>query len=330
MNALSHGGCSKQLIVGAERREDYEELRERWFRGYDADAEEAGRAYLEEAVLNEWLLMRAQRNYLSVEGRMSEMDANEWTDEQYHRLNLMLRYKTAAERSFHRSAAAVERFRRTRVYEGFAQARADERANEQRRRKRDEEREQAPPEPREVDRFRALPKVVRVPSITQHVKVRVVDGTTVTTLAPSNETLREEIEKRVPRPQRVFRSLSIVPWVPDEYEWVPETLAGTGDAPDQVLTVDEWLRAVEREKDIAGGHIGPAEQDESWDETRENQKGGRRDADGEPEWSPTKEGGRQGRESAWTPISDPGAMGGGSDPEWQDGDGTDTCERPII
>ena len=120
-----------------ENREDFEALESWWLANYDV--EQGMRPLLEEAVLNEWLLKRTQRNYLAVEARLAESDANEWTAEDMHRLALMQRYKTAAERAFHRSWAALERFRRTRVYEGLAEARAEAQKEEREQRKRVQE-----------------------------------------------------------------------------------------------------------------------------------------------------------------------------------------------
>ena len=48
---------------------------------------------------------------------LAGVDPWEWTPEQEHKLQLMLRSKTAAERSFYCSVAAIERFRKVRVQE---------------------------------------------------------------------------------------------------------------------------------------------------------------------------------------------------------------------
>ena len=63
---------------------------------------------------NEWLLRKTHRNYLEVGEQLAKTDPKEWTEAQMDRLNVMLRLKTAAEQSFHRSLAAVERFSHTR------------------------------------------------------------------------------------------------------------------------------------------------------------------------------------------------------------------------
>ncbi len=260
LNALTHGSCSKQLIVKGERQEDYDELHERWFSSYDTA--QAGQSLLEEAVLNEWLLKRSQRNYLAVDAGLAESDPNDWTAEQLHRLGLMLRYKTTAERSFHRSVAAVERFRRTRVYEAIAMARAEQQVADRERREC-EEAEEDEPELTVREKLEAMPKLEKVPEITQYVTVRVVDEKTVTTLSPSNEELLEQSKAMEPPPVRVYRMLHISPWAPEEYWWAQD-LPGTSKSREQVMKFDEWLQAMEREKETEGGHVGPAELDPVW------------------------------------------------------------------
>ena len=260
LNALKHGSCSKVLIVGEETPEEFEELHARWFSGYDA--EQAGRSLLEETVLNEWLLKRAQRNQLTVEARMGGTDPNDWTPEQFHRLHLMVRYKTAAERSFHRSVAAVERFRRVRVYEGFAQ----ERAQGQREKRAEKRERQAVEEEEKPVQFKLRPRIKHPPSVVQQVWVRRTDGETGTTLWPTNAELAEQMETTEPRPVRVFRDIHIFDWLPPEYEWVVENLPGESTWRPQVMTVEEWRRAVEREKTIEGGHVGPVQLDASWND----------------------------------------------------------------
>ncbi len=259
LNAMKHGGCSKHLIVAGERQEDFDALHERWFSGYDA--EQAGQSLLEDAVLTEWLLWRAQRNVLAVDARLAESDPNDWTEEQLHRLHLMQRYKIGAERSFHRAVAAVERFRRTRVYEALALERAAERVADRERRERDDEEDE--PELTQKEKYEAKPKLEKVPGLVQRITVGVVEEKTVTTMTPSNEELIEKSKTMEPPPVRVYRVLTIRPWAPAEYAWAND-LYGTSECRDQVMKFEEWLRVIELEKEIEGGHIGPAELDPDW------------------------------------------------------------------
>ncbi len=320
-NATKHGCCSKQVIVKGEKPEDFDALQAWWFSNYETET--GARPLLEEAALNEWLLHRTQRNYLAVDARLAESDANEWTAEQMQRLNLMLRYKTAAERSFHRSMAAVERFRRTRVYEALAEERMQAQREERERRRREYEEETAPRVPTMVDRLLAMPKPVPVPALEQHVNVTQDGEDTVTTLTPSNEALLAQAETMEPKPLRVFRNLCISPWLATEYVWVKE-LPGTSECRTQVMTFDEWLRALEREKAIPGGHLGPVERDPTWvdDWLKEIE-------DGEKRKQSTEDAGQKRGGGEWGAEGGPGAVGGGSDPKWTDGDGADPWERPA-
>ncbi len=319
VNATSHGCCSKQMLVKGEQPEDLEALREWWFSHYDGDQ---ARPFVEAAFLDEWLLKRAQRNYLAVEAQLAETDATEWTEEQMHRLALMQRYKTAAERSFARSSGAVERFRRVRVYEALAEERAEAQREEREWRRREYEEENAPRVPTTVDKLLAMPKPVPVPALEQHVNVTQEGEDTVTTLTPSNEALLAQAEAMEPKPLRVFRNLRISPWLASEYVWVKD-LPGTTECRTQVMTFEEWLKALEREKAIAGGHLGPVERDPTWvdDLLKEIE-------DGEKTKQSTEDAGQK-RGGSWGTEGGPGAVGGGPDPKWTDGDGADPWERPV-
>lgn len=334
LNALKHGGCSKQLIVAGERQEDYDALRERWFSSYDAA--QAGQSLLEEAVLNEWLLWRAQRNFLAIDARLAESDPNDWTAEQMDRLHLMQRYKTGAERSFHRSVAALERFRRTRVYEALAQERAEERVVDRKRRKRAEE-EDEEPEMTAQEKFEAMPKLRKAPAVTQWVTVRVVDEKTVTTVKPSNEELFEQSRAMEPPPERVHRVVSIQPWLVEEYRWAAD-LPGSSNCREQVMTFEEWVRLTGREKERDGGPVGPAELDAEWlswwssaygdgNDSEERTNGAKQAWHAEAETAHDAVQKGSGSEDERGTEAGPGAVGGGANSQREDGDGTDPAER---
>ena len=109
-----------------------------------------------------------------------------------------------------------------------------------------------------------LPQRAPVPNLTQWVRVSQDGEDTVTTLTPSNEELLKEAEAMDPKPVRVYRKMYIDPWLATEYEWVPRDLPGESRHRMQVMTFEEWLKALEREKYIQGGHIGPVERDTSF------------------------------------------------------------------
>lgn len=133
-NAITHGCCSAKLFVADEKQEDFDRLRAYWFNEFAAvipgtedpqaakSAQDvwsplcaASEALVEQLVLDHWLLKRAQRNYISVEYELSASDPMQWLPGDEHKLRLMIRYKTAAERSFDRSLRAVQRFMKERI-----------------------------------------------------------------------------------------------------------------------------------------------------------------------------------------------------------------------
>ncbi len=119
-NSITHGCCASiHVLVGDERQEDFDRLRQNWFDTYKPEGQ-GTESLLEECIYNDWVLRRVQRQYHAVEQRLAECNPMDWTPEMEHKLQLMLRYKTAAERSFHRSLQAIERFRREAVYELLA------------------------------------------------------------------------------------------------------------------------------------------------------------------------------------------------------------------
>ena len=127
LNALKHGCCSKKFLVKDEFQEDFDRLRQGWLAAYEPD-DDAAASLLEQVILNDWQLRRVQGQYQAMQEKLDEIDPWEWTPEQEHKLNLMLRYKTASERSFYRSVAAIERFRKVRVQEHVSSKRKPDEA----------------------------------------------------------------------------------------------------------------------------------------------------------------------------------------------------------
>lgn len=114
-NSLTHGCCSFQIIVGDEKIEDFESLRDYWFtqfRAADPDTIDPHLAaeLVEDLAINHWLLRRAQRNFCSVEHELSATPPMQWRLQDERKLLLMLRYKTSAERAFERSLRIVHRY----------------------------------------------------------------------------------------------------------------------------------------------------------------------------------------------------------------------------
>lgn len=298
-------GDPKTLLVGDEKQEDFDALIAWWKAQYGA--EYAARPLVEEAALNEWLLKRAQRNQLAVEAELHGTDAAGWTEAQFRFLQQRQRFKAAAERSFHRSVAALERARRTRVSQAL-RATEGERARQQPTSK--------VAQPSKGERFSALPPAVPVPAESQWITVEVRDGKTSTEIFPSNQEVLERIETEQPRPVRVFRNFDFVYGVPPEYAWAARGAPGGKPLRMQAMRLGEWKRALEREKTL-DGHVGPVEQDESWLRRWAIYA----DADTEDQ--------EERYEEARRPASDPGAMGGDSDSGRENCDTVDPGECPA-
>jgi hypothetical protein len=95
--------------------------------------------------------------------------------------------------------------------------------------------------------------------LNQWIEIEVDHARTITKLYPSNEELIEEGKAMLPPPDLVYRRINFPAGVPPEYHWVtrnPEARerGGTGI---QRMTVDTWLRVIERERAEGTGHVGP-------------------------------------------------------------------------
>jgi hypothetical protein len=115
-NATKHGMRSRKVIIGDERQEDFDALAAGWRYEYEPEGQ-AGESLIERVILNDWLLRRAEAQYLEAEAVMAAVPPLERTAEQHHKLELYLRYKTTAERSFYRAFQAVRGLRKDKLKE---------------------------------------------------------------------------------------------------------------------------------------------------------------------------------------------------------------------
>ncbi len=99
-NATTHGGTSEKLIVAGERREDFDKLLNDLLEEHSPETPEA-RNLVEDAALGRWFLWRRQRAYNAVETALyaAQPSPEKWSPDDFHKLALLDRYKTAAERS---------------------------------------------------------------------------------------------------------------------------------------------------------------------------------------------------------------------------------------
>ncbi len=289
-NSRKHGLCSRNtLILPDETPEEYEGTRSGWYREFEPEGYHEVRL-VDLLVRNDWLLKRAHRRLLEVEAAVVDCRENanpaDWTAEQEHKVELMQRYKTAAERAFYRSLSAAEHLRKDKMRyderyanvkseleqtksllnETAAQLKVHENA------KRDEPTNKAArgvkaksdaPLTKAQMTFqgqKSAKKRRKIAILDQWVEIEIaLDGRTVTTQYPPNETLIANGQKMWPAPEMVYRRLHFVHGVPDEYAWttVEDSIRETGGLAIQRMSVDTWLDLIEVEKESGTGHLLP-------------------------------------------------------------------------
>lgn len=279
-NSITHGCTSNKLILPDENEQDWEDLKQSWLDDYQPDTSSL-RSLLLETAEAEWLLRRNARRYNQAEQSAYENygDAITWPEETHKQLERFNRYRTTAERRFHRFQQAVELFRKNRIAESLSRERLRLAAQKEERQQethdawradRNENRDRQLAEevernkPSLIEQYYAARKDFKpVPNLVQYVNVRVVNDQTVTRQHPSNEALIEKSKTMDPPPQKIFRELFLHPGLDIvEYEWAVRDLPGTSDCRSQEMTFRQWLRTIEREKQSGSSHVGPAEPDD--------------------------------------------------------------------
>ncbi|MBV8866596.1 MAG: hypothetical protein JO210_14475 [Acidobacteriaceae bacterium] len=188
----------------------------------------------------------------------------DWTPEQQHKMELMQRYKTTAERAFYRAWSALQGLgkdimRRDKDYEAMRLRVAKHELREEAQ-KLKAEKESAPRSRDAAAQSRCAPKTKKIVTLDQWVEIEVSPaGKTVTTLHPSNETLKKDLEKKWPAPELVYRRLHFVHGVPHEYAWATSDarIRATGGMGIQRMAMDTWLELIEEEKEFGTGHLLP-------------------------------------------------------------------------
>lgn len=253
-NSTKHGCRAKTRILPDERQEDYDKVAYGWKAEYEPEG------YMEERLVellieNDWMLRRVMR-------RLKE------TEEGTHDFDLMLRYKTTAERSFYRSLNAVQQLRKDRirmdkilrdVSKELQQAQAE---LDKRPPAADKGSKPETPLTKAQQLFRGqkpAKKAKKIPVLDQWVEIEIQDGKTVTQLYPPNDELIKAGQRMPAAPELVQRRLHFVHRVPPEYYWTTDDPVARerGGLGTQRMTVDTWLEVIEREQAGGTGHIGP-------------------------------------------------------------------------
>jgi hypothetical protein len=106
-NSVTHGCCSHIVLLPGENQQDLDDLYNRWIDAFQPDST-AAFELIEELVLSKWFLLRNERRYSEVEQHLAPFPFITWTPEQHKEYQLVLRYRTAAERSANKALREVE------------------------------------------------------------------------------------------------------------------------------------------------------------------------------------------------------------------------------
>jgi len=104
-NARKHGSTSKVLILPGEDPADFDAIEAGWRKEFEPEGYQEERL-VEILVLNDWFLKRAQRNLDEAEAEVFGGGGD------FHRVELMQRYKTTHERAFYRALNALQSLRK--------------------------------------------------------------------------------------------------------------------------------------------------------------------------------------------------------------------------
>lgn len=267
---MRHGLRARSvLILADESQEDYDATRRGWLETYEPEGYRETRL-VEQLILDDWLLKRANRRLAEAEFRNTED-----VDAQEHRIELLQRYRTAHERAFYRALHAVEGLRRDILRNELLRDKLLDKSRreiaelkkalaERPAKPAQQGSEESPTEKTRAEQLfqgqRAKKKRRKVVVLDQWVEIDVTpDGKTVTTLYPSNELLIESGQKLWPPPELVYRRMNFLRGVPEEYAWTTEdpAIRASGGMGIQRMTVNTWLDLIDKEKALGTGHLLP-------------------------------------------------------------------------
>lgn len=251
-NSTTHGCTSKQPVIKGESQEEFDELLEEWMEDYRPRGKSA-RMFVQEAAEAQWVVNRNRNRYNDLEESLQEKTALEWTEEEHKEMERCLRYRTTAERRLTRALTTLEQVakRRRRQTEERVQAAEEE------QQKQDKAEEQVEEVKNVFEREIPEIEIGAIHVLDQWVDVEIENGRTVTKLDPSNEQLLEDRKIMKPPPEQVRRRFDFRHGIPDEYSWCLQTEAQRTmrQWAVQQITVETWLKAMEREKGAGTGHL---------------------------------------------------------------------------
>jgi hypothetical protein len=277
-NSTKHGCTARQVaLLENEDPEEYDAHERRWVTEY-RDERVSNERLRQEVIRASWLLQRIERRYDEVEAKLGKKSILKWTEAEHQQMQLVLRYRTTAERTFHRALGALEGMRRGRelekiALEKYALAKEDRARARAAREARERGAEKKEAEKREVEKPKAEEprfKTPKLKELRQHISVW-QDGDEVKThFWYSNEVTREDMEK-YPEATHVLRIIYPCSREIKGYEWLTDVFKEKWPENPmcyQRMTYAKWREVTEREQATLGeGHVGPTseEEDEDWE-----------------------------------------------------------------
>jgi len=240
-NLERHDCTSKRLLLPDENVEHWEALlADLWDEYGPETAVDYQLVY--EAARSVWVLNRNNLRYDEIEQKLHEEQSNStlWTEEQWRWLELRIRYRTTAERSWIRAMRGLEHVRRNRASEDVARAR---RAKLEAETKVIEGAKE--PEPKAELKKEPVPSSLGLPTLEPHalhqrIVVSVVEDRTAVRGYPANDQIAKMAEGADPKAQ-VIRTFEFPDGVPAEYKWAGERAAWR-------ISLARWRKLVELEK----------------------------------------------------------------------------------
>jgi hypothetical protein len=254
-NATRHGCTSKALLLPDEDAAEWDALVERWMADYRPDSATFA-DQVRRAAEAEWQYLRATRRYNQAEHESFERNADpvRWTAKEHRLLDLFGRYRTTAQRWFHRERQAAEMLRKARV---AAEVRAEEASKKAADlEEREHKPEKAQRESGEAERPRSAVGE-KQGAIVQDVEVWVDEqGRTVTVKVPPDEDVRRRAERQTP-PVLIRRPVYFRGAIPPEYAWIAKNPEAVKPGSRFYITMpfEEWELVAAREAERGDGHL---------------------------------------------------------------------------
>ena len=126
-NARTHGCTSRTLILPGERQEDYDLLVADWLHDYAPQVATAYELVVQTAQAH-WFYLRVLGQCDRAEQEWANQNPLEWDEQEWKTRERLGRYRTTAERSFHRALTAIEARRKSRLAECAQEEAAQQRA----------------------------------------------------------------------------------------------------------------------------------------------------------------------------------------------------------